>query len=763
MGEHGTTWIDEQVFVDRPGEWLADRVRGKRVGVFGLDYVMPVRDFTRARRGRRARLVGRRVRPCARRQERVRARVGARERPDQRRRLLDVRRGVRARPHGARGARAVRGALRRRSGCGRKTMDMVLVGENGSALPEFKVAGARPFGATDMVLPSLEVAGPGRPLGRGLARDLPRRAERRVAADDGGVRGVLRGGARRAARRRDRARRAPRRLEGLPRPRLHARPCHRPLDRDDDDRVPEDRRGRRDRARARTWSSRCTRTRSPPTAARASTCRTRGSSPPTAAFRSPTPAADLRRDRVEAVSDDEFAEPLLPGEGDSDYERYLRTDELLALQKAPDEWAHRDELLFQTVHQSSELWLKLAWPRSRRRRGWSRRGELGGAIRLLRRANHCLKLVTEALDMLEHMSPWEYQEIRKVLGHGSGFDSPGFREMHEATPALGDAFRRGCAAQRGLTLLERLRPRPRARGPLPARRGADRVGRADRHLARPPLHGRRARDRRRGRRHPGHAGRGARAADPPPLLPGSVGAAERADCAVADAAAVGSSELAVPRTRLRQLRRHRLGAGVLRQGLERGGGARDHGRGLGRGDPLVRHRGRLRRRSQRVVHRPLARRPAAGGPARDDEGLQPGHGRPGRPRSRRRPDQAQRRGQPRAARRRSRSTSTSRTTPTRTRRSPSRSARSRRSSPRARSAPGASATTTRTGSRRRSRHGASGGRPELVLAARPRRRGGRCCRSAPSTGSPTCRTARSRAAGSRASTRAAPASRRARG
>ena len=40
-------------------------------------------------------------------------------------------------------------------------MDMVLVGENGSALPEFKVAGARPFGATDMVLPSLEVAGPG--------------------------------------------------------------------------------------------------------------------------------------------------------------------------------------------------------------------------------------------------------------------------------------------------------------------------------------------------------------------------------------------------------------------------------------------------------------------------------------------------------------------------------------------------------------------------------------------------------------------------
>src|SRR5579871_2098673 len=45
VGEHGTTWIEEQVFVDRPGDWLADRVRGKRVGVYGLDYAMTVRDY----------------------------------------------------------------------------------------------------------------------------------------------------------------------------------------------------------------------------------------------------------------------------------------------------------------------------------------------------------------------------------------------------------------------------------------------------------------------------------------------------------------------------------------------------------------------------------------------------------------------------------------------------------------------------------------------------------------------------------------------
>src|SRR5207253_4603624 len=46
-------------------------------------------------------------------------------------------------------------------GCGRLTMDMVLDGAAGSALPEFKIAGERRFAADDCVLPSLEIAGPG--------------------------------------------------------------------------------------------------------------------------------------------------------------------------------------------------------------------------------------------------------------------------------------------------------------------------------------------------------------------------------------------------------------------------------------------------------------------------------------------------------------------------------------------------------------------------------------------------------------------------
>ena len=45
VGEHGTSWIEEQVFAERPGDWLAERLRGTRVGVYGLDYVMSVRDY----------------------------------------------------------------------------------------------------------------------------------------------------------------------------------------------------------------------------------------------------------------------------------------------------------------------------------------------------------------------------------------------------------------------------------------------------------------------------------------------------------------------------------------------------------------------------------------------------------------------------------------------------------------------------------------------------------------------------------------------
>ena len=137
---------------------------------------------------------------------------------------------------------------------------------------------------------------------------------------------------------------------------------------------------------------------------------------------------------------EDYSQPILEGEAGSDYERYLNTEGLLALQKGPDEWVHRDELLFQVTHQSSELWLKLAASDADEAVRLIEADDLAGGLRLLERSSLALRFVVAQLDMLERMSPWEYQEIRKVLGHGSGFDSPGWNELRKVFPRLGQAF-----------------------------------------------------------------------------------------------------------------------------------------------------------------------------------------------------------------------------------------------------------------------------------------------------------------------------------
>ena len=144
-------------------------------------------------------------------------------------------------------------------------------------------------------------------------------------------------------------------------------------------------------------------------------------------------------------------EPVLPGRGASDYERYLRTDELLSLQKPASEMAHRDELLFQAIHQTAEIWLKLAVFEVETAITLIDDDKPLAAVRLLRRANGCLDLVIDGTTMLEHLAPWDYHGVRRALGHGSGFDSPGFRRTHEVSPALGQAFDR-LVARRGVDL-----------------------------------------------------------------------------------------------------------------------------------------------------------------------------------------------------------------------------------------------------------------------------------------------------------------------
>lgn len=136
----------------------------------------------------------------------------------------------------------------------------------------------------------------------------------------------------------------------------------------------------------------------------------------------------------------EFHKPILEGKGATDYERYLRTDELLSLQTPADELSHPDELTFQVVHQSSELLMKGASWELERARVALIEGNYPNSARLMRRANAMLEHPIALLHILETITPYDYHIIRAGLGHGSGLDSPGFLSLLHIAPRIGDAF-----------------------------------------------------------------------------------------------------------------------------------------------------------------------------------------------------------------------------------------------------------------------------------------------------------------------------------
>jgi Xaa-Pro aminopeptidase len=162
VGEHGTAEI-EQLFHPRPGELIAQRARDagwKRIGVFGLDYIMTVRDYTA--------LEGFELVSFDVEFDHARAVKSDAE-------LESVRDSVRINTRGfelwhehyapGKTAAEVMAACEQyfiAEGCGRLTMNMVLTapGRSGVAFPEFKIARKEEV-LGDFMLPSLEVAGPG--------------------------------------------------------------------------------------------------------------------------------------------------------------------------------------------------------------------------------------------------------------------------------------------------------------------------------------------------------------------------------------------------------------------------------------------------------------------------------------------------------------------------------------------------------------------------------------------------------------------------
>jgi len=113
----------------------------------------------------------------------------------------------------------------------------------------------------------------------------------------------------------------------------------------------------------------------------------------------------------------------------TDYEKYIRTEELLALQKPVEQLTTHDELQFQIVHQVAELWMKLIDHELHAAVEHIDGDRVARATYSLRRVTQIMRLLVEQLGLLDTMAPKDYMTIRTGLGRGSGQESPGFRTL----------------------------------------------------------------------------------------------------------------------------------------------------------------------------------------------------------------------------------------------------------------------------------------------------------------------------------------------
>ncbi|MBB65872.1 MAG: tryptophan 2,3-dioxygenase [Waddliaceae bacterium] len=152
--------------------------------------------------------------------------------------------------------------------------------------------------------------------------------------------------------------------------------------------------------------------------------------------------------------DREFFYKESQGTGDLDYERYLNTSGLLSLQKPFEELCNADELQFMIIHQVEELWMKLIMYTLLDIDDYIAQKNTLRVVTLFSRVHRIQRMMIQQLDILETMSPKEYQEIRLQLGNGSGQESPGFKILRKMPQKIWDSFESQYLKSSGLTVAD---------------------------------------------------------------------------------------------------------------------------------------------------------------------------------------------------------------------------------------------------------------------------------------------------------------------
>lgn len=112
---------------------------------------------------------------------------------------------------------------------------------------------------------------------------------------------------------------------------------------------------------------------------------------------------------------------------DMSYGDYLCLEQILSAQH-PQSEVH-DEMLFIIIHQTSELWLKLAGNELDTMIHNVQQGDFSHAFKVISRVKQILNQLTQSWNILSTLTPVDYLKFRDALGRSSGFQSYGYRKI----------------------------------------------------------------------------------------------------------------------------------------------------------------------------------------------------------------------------------------------------------------------------------------------------------------------------------------------
>ena len=144
------------------------------------------------------------------------------------------------------------------------------------------------------------------------------------------------------------------------------------------------------------------------------------------------------------------------------YTSYLKVDELLELQVPVSDGPEHDELLFITIHQVYELWFKQILHESAALQLTLESGNTHRSLALLGRIRTIMKTCVAQLDILETMTPLQFNSFRGRLSSASGFQSAQFREL-EAVLGRRDQAGANASPGTGMAMAAHLVPGSKAR------------------------------------------------------------------------------------------------------------------------------------------------------------------------------------------------------------------------------------------------------------------------------------------------------------